>query len=99
MTCRSITIHQETGWTNGAVKCLLKSPLGEGQQLIICHVGGDHYPHRWISAPPPTFQLKKISDYHKEMNYNVFENWFFNTLRPNSPLQSTIIMDNALYTI
>ena len=42
---------------------------------------------------------KKLSDafadYHKDMNANVFENWFLEKLIPNLPEKSVIILDNT----
>jgi len=48
---------KEKGWTDGAVKCTLKSPLGKGDRLIICHAGGQN---GWINAPPLVFKSKKL---------------------------------------
>ena len=52
---------------------------------------------RWIKAPPLVFQSKKTEDYHEDMNAEVFEKWFFDTLLPAIPPGSTIFMDNAPY--
>lgn len=87
-------ISHDKGWTDGTVKGTLGSPLGKGKRLIVCHAGSKQ---GWIKAPPLVFQSKKTSDYHEEMNSEVFENWFFNTLIPAIPKESTIIMDNAPY--
>jgi transposase len=91
-------INQNTsvdkGWTDDSVKGTLGTPLGKGKRLIICHAGGES---GWINAPPLIFQSKKTNDYHEEMNHQVFENWFFNTLIPVLPAGSVIIMDNASY--
>ena len=44
---------------------------------------------------------KKLSDafadYHKDMNANVFENWFLEKLIPNLPEKSVVILDTASY--
>lgn len=87
-------VHHDKGWTNDTIKGTLKAPLGKGKRLIICHAGSKK---GWISAPPLVFESKKTGDYHEEMDHNVFENWFFNTLLPAIPPASTIVMDNASY--
>lgn len=87
-------ISQDKGWTDGTVKGTIGSPLGKGKRLIICHAGSKQ---GWIKAAPLVFQSKKTSDYHEDMNSEVFENWFFNTLIPAIPKGSSIIMDNAPY--
>lgn len=87
-------ISHEKGWTDGSVKATLSAPLGKGKRLIICHAGNQD---GWIKAPPLVFQSRKTGDYHEEMDSKVFENWFFNTLIPVLPPNSTIIMDNAPY--
>lgn len=82
------------GWTDDTVKGTLGTPLGKGQRLIICHAGGKN---GWIPAPPLVFQSKSTKDYHEEMNAEVFEKWFFDTMIPVLPAGSTIVMDNASY--
>jgi hypothetical protein len=82
------------GWTDGTVKGTLSSPLGKGKRLIVCHAGSKN---GWISAPPLIFESRSTKDYHEEMDHQVFENWFFNTLIPTLPAVSTIVMDNASY--
>jgi transposase len=82
------------GWTDDSVKGTLGTPLGKGKRLIICHAGSKN---GWINAPPLIFQSKTTNDYHEEMNAEVFEKWFFDTMLPVLPAGSTIIMDNASY--
>lgn len=87
-------ISKEKGWTDGTVKGTLAAPLGKGKRLIICHAGSQQ---GWIEAPPLVFRSNKTSDYHEDMNADVFERWFFETLLPCIPVGSVIIMDNAPY--
>ena len=44
------------------------------------------------------FQSKKVTgDYHDEMTSEHFEEWFHDSLMPNIPANSLIVMDNAPY--
>ena len=44
------------------------------------------------------FQSKKTTcDYHDEMTSEHFEEWFHDSLMPNIPANSLIVMDNAPY--
>ncbi|XP_066982753.1 uncharacterized protein [Macrobrachium rosenbergii] len=44
-----------------------------------------------------TFTAKNDGDYHRQMNHEVFEEWFRCQLLPNIPPASVIVMDNAPY--
>lgn len=87
-------IANDKGWTDDILKCTLKTPIGKGKRLIVCHAGSQN---GWIDAPPLVLESKKTSNYHEEMNHVVFENWFFNILIPAIPPGSTVVMDNAPY--
>ena len=44
------------------------------------------------------FESKKATgDYHSEMNYHTFEEWFTTILLKRIPLHSIIVVDNAPY--
>ena len=80
-----------TGGTLGGVKC----PPGKGTQLIILEAGSEM---GWIPNTTLIFCSKKnTGDYHDEMTGDHFEEWFRDTLLPNAPPNSLIVMDNASY--
>lgn len=73
----------------------VKPPIGRGNRLIILHAGTENgfVPHADL-----VFQAKNDgSDYHSQMNAQVFERWFTEQLLPNIAPSSIIVMDNASY--
>ncbi|CAG4975944.1 unnamed protein product [Colias eurytheme] len=71
----------------------LKNPSGKGKRLIITHIGSED---GFVDGGLHVFESKKQGDYHKDMNVEVFENWFeliFDKLDDNC----VIVMDNASY--
>ena len=73
----------------------LKVPSGKGSRLIILHAGSRE---GFINDGLLCFQSKTGSaDYHDEMNAEVFTHWLKNSLFPNIPENTCIIMDNASY--
>jgi transposase len=83
------------GWQDGTTYTIPKLPTGKGKRLIILHAGGIN---GFVKNGLLVFQSKKdCSDYHGEMNYEVFKEWFEKQLLPNIPQKSVIIMDNAPY--
>ena len=69
-----------------------KGPSGKGSRLIILHAGSEN---GWIVGAALVFQSKKATgDYHDEMTS---EEWFHDSLIPNIPSNSLIIIDNAPY--
>ena len=75
------------------------APPSKGKRIVICHTGTTE------SCVPNSLLLcgKKLSEsyasYHDDMNGEVFEDWFKNTLLKNLPQdrQVLIVMDNAKY--
>lgn len=71
----------------------LRNPIGKGRRLIILHIGSES---GFVENGLLLFEGKKTSDYHEEMNANVFENWFEKILTV-LPDNAVIVMDNATY--
>ncbi|XP_064089245.1 uncharacterized protein LOC135203450 [Macrobrachium nipponense] len=68
--------------------------VGKGGRLIIQHAGSAE---GFIPNAELTFTAKYDGDYHRQMNHEVFEEWFRCQLLPNIPPTSIIVMDNAPY--
>lgn len=71
----------------------LKNPSGKGKRLIILHVGSES---GFVDGSLLLFESKKTTDYHEEMNAEVFENWFAQLLS-KLPENAVIVLDNAPY--
>ncbi|XP_050500824.1 uncharacterized protein LOC126880805 [Diabrotica virgifera virgifera] len=71
----------------------LKAPSGKGRRLIITHIGSDS---GFLQGGLNVFTSIKTSDYHEDMNSDVFEKWFSSILTLVDP-GSVIVMDNAPY--
>ena len=72
-----------------------EAPTGKGKRLIVLHAG---YRGGFLPECACVFIGKTNSaDYHDEMNGTHFEEWFENSLLPNLPAGSAIVMDNAPY--
>uniref|UniRef100_A0A2H1V8X8 SFRICE_020684 n=1 Tax=Spodoptera frugiperda TaxID=7108 RepID=A0A2H1V8X8_SPOFR len=71
-------------WTDDTVQSCTKVPEGKGERLIICHAG------------TASGFSKKTTEYHEEMNYEKFKDWFIGLLN-NLKEPMTIIMDNATF--
>ncbi|XP_072022707.1 uncharacterized protein [Amphiura filiformis] len=70
-------------------------PTGKGSRLIILHAGSKE---GFVQDALLSFQSKTgSSDYHDEMNGNVFLEWFTHQFLPNIPQHTVIVMDNAPY--
>ena len=79
----------------GGTKGGLRKPSGKGSRLIILHAGGEN---GWIDGAALVFQSKKATGaYHDEMTSEHFEEWFHDSLIPNIPSNSLIVIDNAPY--
>lgn len=74
---------------------ILGKPTGKGERLIIVNAIGEN---GWIPNAKLVFKsTKKTDDYHSNMNWEVFKDWFENQLLKNIPPDSVIHMDNAAY--
>ena len=72
-----------------------RRPSGKGQRLIILHAGSRE---GWVPESELVFRSKTRSeDYHDEMNTQHFMEWFEQSLIPQLPPQSLIILDDAKY--
>jgi transposase len=73
----------------------VRKPSGKGPRLIIVDaITSDG----WVPGARLVFQAKRrTGDYHGQMNYDNFRRWFTNSLLPNIPASSLIMMDNAPY--
>lgn len=80
-------------WTDDTAHCSTKPPSGKGQRLIICHAGSSK---GFVSNCLLAFKSTKTGDYHEEMDFKKFKEWFVILLQ-NLQEPSTIIMDNAPY--
>ena len=79
----------------GGTKGGICKPSGKGSRLIILHAGSEN---GWINGADLVFKSKKATgDYHDEMTSEHFEQWFHDSLMPNIPANSLIVMDNAPY--
>ncbi|XP_066944515.1 uncharacterized protein [Macrobrachium rosenbergii] len=72
----------------------IKVPSGKGGRLIILHAGSAE---GFIPNAELKFTAKNDGDYHRQINHEVFEEWFRCQLLPNIPPTSVIVMDNAPY--
>lgn len=70
----------------------IKSP-GKGKRLIVLHIGSED---GFVPGGLLCFESKKTTDYHEEMNGDVFNNWVANVL-PLLKDNCVIVMDNAPY--
>lgn len=81
-------------WTDDTAASTSKVPSGKGARLIICHAGSAS--QGLIPDCLLAFASKSTGDYHEEMNFDVFKEWFVKLLLSlENP--SKIIMDNAPY--
>ena len=74
----------------------LKVPTGKGGRLIVCHAGCARY--GFIEGSKLVFRSNtgNTTDYHNQMNGEVFKEWFIQLLK-NLEEPSVIVMDNAPY--
>ncbi len=73
----------------------VQKPTGKGERLIIVNaITKDG----WVPNAKLVFKsTRKTGDYHGQMNWNMFRKWFVDSLLPNIPKGSLIILDNAAY--
>ena len=74
---------------------IIGKPTGKGDRLIIVNaITKDG----WVPNAKLVFKAsRKTGDYHTNMNWNNFSEWFQEKLLKNIPENSLIIMDNAAY--
>ena len=78
-------------------KCHVSEKDSRGKRVVICHAGCKD------SLIPSAHLLctkdfnKTMVDYSLDMNGNVFDSWFQNTLLSNLPLERVMIMDRTKY--
>ena len=74
---------------------IIGKPTGKGERLIIVDaITKDG----WVPNTRLVFKAsKKTGDYHANMNWDNFSEWFQEKLLKNIPENSLIIMDNAAY--
>lgn len=74
---------------------VIGKPTGKGERLIIVNAISEN---GWIPNAKLVFKsAKKTDDYHSNMNWEIFKDWFENKLLKNIPDDSIIYMDNAAY--
>lgn len=73
----------------------VSKPTGKGERLIIVNaISKDG----WVPDAKLVFKAsKQTGDYHLNMNWGIFKQWFKDQLLPNIPENSLIILDNAPY--
>jgi transposase len=80
-------LEEDGPWVN--------KPSGKGPRVIVIHaitVNG------WVDNAQLIFEAnKRTGDYHGQMNWGNFWQWFETQLLPNIPANSLIILDNARY--
>ncbi len=82
-------------WVDADGKGGWKQPSGKGKRLIVVHAGSKS---GWIPNAALVFRSKTNSaDYHDEMNSEHYLEWWRETLLPNIPPSSAIVLDNAPY--
>ena len=73
----------------------VQKPSGKGPRLIIVDAITSA---GWVSGARLVFPAKRrTGDYHGQMNFDNFRKWFSESLLPNIPARSLIVMDNAPY--
>lgn len=86
---------RDATWYFGGDGSIISKPTGKGERLIIVNAIDKN---GWIPNAKLVFQAsKKTGDYHSNMNWKVFREWFENQLLKNIPNNSIIILDNAAY--
>lgn len=87
----------EKGWTNGSTSFSLDVPPSRGKRIIILHAGNENgFVKNGLLLSAKNIK-GSAADYHSDMNSELFEKWFENTLLPNIAPNSVIVMDNATY--
>lgn len=71
----------------------LRAPSGKGKRLIITHIGSST---GFVDGGLLCFVSGSSGDYHEDMNGDVYEKWFKETLSRLDP-NSVIVLDNASY--
>jgi len=72
-------------------------PQGKGQRTIICNIGNED---GFVEQARLIYRGKKAlknSDYHTEMNSEVFQKWMENNVFGAVPAGSVIVLDRATY--
>ena len=91
-------VHLDEAWVNlsstDATRGISKPRTGKGSGLIVLHAGTKD---GFVDKCSLVLQCKNDGDYGKQINAEVFEDWFRNQLLPNIAQNSVIIMDNASY--
>ena len=74
---------------------ILGKPTGKGDRLVIVNAITQD---GWVPNARLVFKAsRKTGDYHDNMNWDNFSEWFQEKLLKNIPKESLIIMDNASY--
>lgn len=80
-------------WTDDKAESTTKVPEGKGQRLIIAYAGtSSGFVPNYLLA----FKSVKTTEYHEEMDFTKFKEWFL-TLLNNLSEPHFILMDNAPY--
>jgi hypothetical protein len=75
------------GWVDDSGKWQLNVPPARGKRVIILHAGNED---GWVNNCLNISQSS--ANYHKDMDSELFEKWFSNSLIPNLPLRSVIVI-------
>ena len=86
-------------WSENIEKCTLSAPLSKGKRIFIYHAGSTEVfvPNSLLLCGKKL--SKSYADYHGNMNGDVFEDWFKNTLLKNLPQdrKALLVMDSTKY--
>ena len=84
-------------WLNENREGEQKIPQGKGERSIVCHIGSED---GFVEPACLIFCGKKSlkhSDYHTEMNSEVFLDWIERKVFCNIPKSSVVVIDRATY--
>lgn len=85
------------GWVDNSRRCVLNVPPNRGKRIILLHAGTqDGFINNALLLSAKNIKHAKL-DYHEDMTAELFEKWFADTLLPNIPPNSVIVLDNASY--
>ena len=86
------------GWDDGSCCCCLQSPVSRAKRIMILHAGSTE---GWVTNCLYLSSKNirdSLADSHDEMNADIFERWFENSLLPNiRDKKCAIVVDNASY--
>lgn len=98
VTAHLTDTHEWLDAGEGSTDKPTKGLAGKGARTIICGIGSDT--QGWLEDSLLVYrgaQSPKSSDYHTDMNWNVFSDWMERRVLPKIPPHSVIVIDRASY--